>query len=46
VTVGVSVGRAVYPVDADDADGLLRAADAAMFEVKRSPRAQLAELRQ
>jgi diguanylate cyclase (GGDEF)-like protein len=38
VAVGVSVGRAVYPLDADDADGLLRNADAAMFEVKRSRR--------
>jgi diguanylate cyclase (GGDEF)-like protein len=38
VAVGVSVGRAVYPLDADDADGLLRTADAAMFQVKRSRR--------
>ncbi|HEY3727629.1 MAG TPA: diguanylate cyclase [Solirubrobacteraceae bacterium] len=40
VAVGVSVGRAVYPLDADDADGLLRNADAAMFEVKRRRRTE------
>jgi diguanylate cyclase (GGDEF)-like protein len=32
----VSVGRAVCPWDADDADGLLRQADAAMFANKRA----------
>jgi hypothetical protein len=32
-------GRAVFPIDADDPDGLLRAADAAMFGVKRETRA-------
>lgn len=37
VELGISVGRSVYPVDADDADALLRLADAAMFAVKRSP---------
>jgi diguanylate cyclase (GGDEF)-like protein len=36
--LGASVGRAVYPHDADTADGLLRRADAAMFEIKRSCR--------
>ena len=36
--LGVSIGRAVFPIDADDADGLLRCADAAMFGVKRSTR--------
>jgi diguanylate cyclase (GGDEF)-like protein len=33
--LGASVGQAVFPIDADDADGLLRSADAAMFRVKR-----------
>ncbi|MGB8876253.1 MAG: sensor domain-containing diguanylate cyclase, partial [Solirubrobacteraceae bacterium] len=33
--VGASIGQAVFPVDADDADGLLRSADAAMFRVKK-----------
>src|SRR3984885_6472519 len=33
--LGVSIGRAVFPIDADDPDGLLRCADAAMFGVKR-----------
>jgi GGDEF domain-containing protein len=36
VTIGVSIGRAAYPAQADDADTLLRTADAAMFEVKHS----------
>jgi diguanylate cyclase (GGDEF)-like protein len=36
VCLGASVGRAVYPHDADDADALLRHADAAMFESKRA----------
>jgi predicted signal transduction protein with EAL and GGDEF domain len=30
-----SIGRAVFPTDADSADGLLRRADASMFEAKR-----------
>jgi diguanylate cyclase (GGDEF)-like protein/PAS domain S-box-containing protein len=34
VTVGVSVGTAVYPRDAVDAAGLLRAADSAMYGEK------------
>jgi diguanylate cyclase (GGDEF)-like protein len=33
--LGVSIGRAVFPIDAGDPDGLLRCADAAMFGVKR-----------
>ena len=33
--LGASIGQAVFPIDADDADGLLRSADAAMFAVKR-----------
>ncbi|MGB9186304.1 MAG: sensor domain-containing diguanylate cyclase [Solirubrobacteraceae bacterium] len=35
IRLGASVGRAVYPRDAADADALLRHADAAMFESKR-----------
>ncbi len=38
LTLGASIGRAVFPIDADDADGLLRCADAAMFGVKRETR--------
>jgi diguanylate cyclase (GGDEF)-like protein len=38
VTIGVSIGRAAYPAQADDADTLLRTADAAMFEVKHGGR--------
>ena len=38
--LGASIGRAVFPLDADDPDGLLRAADAAMFGVKRDSRAR------
>ena len=38
--IGASIGRAVFPVDAEDPDGLLRCADAAMFGVKRSTRAR------
>ena len=34
--VRASIGRAVFPADADTADGLLRRADASMFEAKRS----------
>jgi diguanylate cyclase (GGDEF)-like protein/PAS domain S-box-containing protein len=34
VAVGVSVGTAIYPRDARDASGLLRAADAAMYAAK------------
>ena len=35
LTVGASVGRATFPSDADDADALIRHADAAMFVRKR-----------
>ncbi|HSC01985.1 MAG TPA: diguanylate cyclase [Solirubrobacteraceae bacterium] len=38
--LGASIGRAVYPIDAETPDGLLRCADAAMFEVKRDSRAR------
>ena len=31
-----SIGRAVWPVDAPDVEGLLRAADATMYKVKRA----------
>jgi diguanylate cyclase (GGDEF)-like protein len=34
--VRASIGRAVFPIDADSADALLRRADASMFEAKRS----------
>ncbi len=37
--IGASIGRASFPADADSADGLLRLADAAMFEAKRGRRA-------
>ncbi len=33
--LSASIGRAVFPIDAEDSDGLLRCADAAMFAVKR-----------
>ena len=36
--IGVSIGVALYPQDADDADGLLRRADEALYDVKRSGR--------
>ncbi len=36
--LGASIGRAVFPNDADNADGLLRCADAAMFEIKHGCR--------
>jgi diguanylate cyclase (GGDEF)-like protein len=36
LAVGASIGRAVWPVDVDGVDALLRHADAAMYEVKRS----------
>ena len=38
--LGASIGRGVFPIDAEDADGLLRSADAAMFAVKRDTRAR------
>jgi diguanylate cyclase (GGDEF)-like protein len=38
--LGASIGRAVFPIDAETPDGLLRCADAAMFAVKRSTRAR------
>jgi diguanylate cyclase (GGDEF)-like protein len=38
IELGASVGRAAYPADAEDAESLLRVADAAMFAAKRSRR--------
>jgi diguanylate cyclase (GGDEF)-like protein len=35
-TLGVSVGIAIYPRDGDDGESLLRAADAALYRVKRA----------
>jgi len=37
--LGVSIGRSLYPLDAEGADGLLRQADAAMFATKRARQA-------
>jgi diguanylate cyclase (GGDEF)-like protein len=34
--LGASIGRAVYPLDGDDPEALLRAADASMFKAKRA----------
>jgi diguanylate cyclase (GGDEF)-like protein len=36
--LGASIGRAGFPTDARDAEGLLRVADSAMFETKRNRR--------
>ena len=38
--LGVSVGRSLYPLEAHDADGLLRRAHAAMFVTRRAHHAQ------
>jgi predicted signal transduction protein with EAL and GGDEF domain len=38
--LGVSVGRSLYPLEAHDADGLLRRAEAAMFVTKRAHHAE------
>lgn len=35
VYIGCSIGIAVYPGDAEDIDGLIKAADAAMYDAKR-----------
>jgi diguanylate cyclase (GGDEF)-like protein len=43
VHVGASIGRAVFPGDADGAEGLLRMADAAMFQAKREHHHALSE---
>jgi len=36
VSIGVSVGIAVYPGDAGDIDGLIKAADTAMYDAKQT----------
>lgn len=38
VDLRASVGMAVYPTDGDDCEGLLQAADKAMYEAKRERR--------
>ena len=38
VSIGASVGLAVYPIDGDDFESLLRVADEAMYGVKRQSR--------
>lgn len=40
VTVGASIGRAVWPAEAADLDALLRTADADMYRVKRDRTAE------
>jgi diguanylate cyclase (GGDEF)-like protein len=42
LSLSVSVGASVYPLHASDADGLLRAADSALFRAKELGRSQLA----
>ncbi|WP_051340793.1 diguanylate cyclase domain-containing protein [Azospirillum halopraeferens] len=39
VEIGASIGASVFPVDATDADTLIRHADAAMYEAKQAGRA-------
>jgi diguanylate cyclase (GGDEF)-like protein len=36
VCIGASIGIAVYPADARDADALVKAADAAMYSAKQA----------
>jgi diguanylate cyclase (GGDEF)-like protein len=36
IAIGASIGKAVFPDDADSAESLLRVADAAMFDAKRT----------
>jgi diguanylate cyclase (GGDEF)-like protein len=38
ITIAASIGIALYPADADDREGLLRAADTAMYEAKGAGR--------
>ncbi|MGF1628061.1 MAG: diguanylate cyclase domain-containing protein [Kiloniellaceae bacterium] len=38
ITIAASIGIALYPTDADDREGLLRAADTAMYEAKGAGR--------
>jgi diguanylate cyclase (GGDEF)-like protein len=42
LSVSVSVGASIFPVHEDDAEGLLRAADSALFRAKELGRSQLA----
>ena len=35
VSIGASIGIAIYPLDAEDSDGLLKAAAAAMYAAKQ-----------
>jgi GGDEF domain-containing protein len=35
LSVGASVGRAIWPEDADEIEALMRHADAAMYRAKR-----------
>jgi len=44
LSVGASIGYASFPVVAETADGLLRVADAAMFEAKRAGRAGVSRI--
>jgi diguanylate cyclase (GGDEF)-like protein len=41
LSMGISVGASVYPDHADSAEGLLRAADAAVFQAKAAGRSQM-----
>ena len=36
VEIGISIGIALYPADAGDADALVKAADSAMYSAKQS----------
>ncbi len=42
INVGASIGIALFPDDAEDLDGLRRAADQAMYQVKRSGKGSFA----
>lgn len=44
IAIGLSIGIASVPADAENADGLVAAADAAMYEVKQSARLETAPL--
>jgi diguanylate cyclase (GGDEF)-like protein len=37
---GISIGAACFPLDADDSDGLYKAADIALYDAKRAGRRQ------